>query len=169
MILLLRASQWLNITRNIQEFEFGNDYNWAIFNHCGVKCLEKWESMRLTIVKLLLLDVLESDYGSMATPFIVLLCRSCDQIGPKLWLLWPEKCHVDFCGQPFASPRHTAATTPDSSPSSFASTTLFGQCDSLYGQVWKRIRTCLSTYPHLIANSGCSCALELTKVRLYFP
>ena len=42
---------------------------------------------RIVTVKLLLLDILEPDYGSMATPFIVLLCRSCDQIGPKLWLL----------------------------------------------------------------------------------
>ena len=108
-----------------------------------------------------LFDILELDYGSMVSPFIVLLGGASDQIGSKLWLLWPEKCHVDFCGQPFASSRLPSPTT-NSSPTPLE---FFGQCHSLYGQVSGGFRTGLSTHPHLIANAGCSRALELTKVR----
>ena len=105
--------------------------------------------------------ILELDYGSMVSPFIVLLGGASDQIGSKLWLLWPEKCHVDFCGQPFASSRLPSPTT-NSSPTPLE---FFGQCHSLYGQVSGGFRTGLSTHPHLITNAGCSRALELTKVR----
>ena len=109
-----------------------------------------------------LFDILELDYGSMVSPFIVLLGGASDQIGSKLWLLWPEKCHVDFCGQPFASSRLPPSPTTNSSPTPLE---FFGQCHSLYGQVSGGFRTGLSTHPHLIANAGCSRALELTKVR----